>query len=67
MAFDFDMYKGELPGLPRLLRAAEEARSDAVVILKDGKLVGEWHFSREPQLLETMSVTKSIVNLPSGT
>ncbi|GEM_PF-173253 len=62
----FERYEGELPGLPELLRAAEEARSDAVVILKDGKLVGEWYFNGKPRLLETMSVTKSIVSLAIG-
>ena len=61
-----EMYGSELKGLSKLLEAAQEARSDAVVILKDGKLVGEWYFGKSPELIETMSVTKSIVNLAIG-
>ncbi len=50
----------------KLVARAEDARSDALVVMKDGKLVGEWHFGRPDGLIETMSMTKSIVNLAIG-
>lgn len=52
--------------LRKLLRAAEVAHSDAVVVWKDGRQVGAWHFGREPKKIEAMSATKSIVNLAVG-
>src|SRR4028118_2370346 len=32
--------------LERLVKRAEETHSDSLVILKDGKLVGEWRFGK---------------------
>jgi CubicO group peptidase (beta-lactamase class C family) len=52
--------------LEELRRAAEESGSDALVVLADGKLVGEWTFGRPAGRIETMSVTKSIVALAVG-
>jgi CubicO group peptidase (beta-lactamase class C family) len=52
--------------LDRLLDRARQSNSDAVVIMKDGKLVGEWHFGKAEGPIETMSATKSIVNLAVG-
>ena len=52
--------------LDRLLDRARQSNSDAVVILKDGVLVGEWHFGKPEGPIETMSATKSIVNLAVG-
>jgi CubicO group peptidase (beta-lactamase class C family) len=49
-----------------LLREAAAARSDAVVLLKDGRIVGEWFFDAEPGPIQTMSVTKSIVSIAIG-
>jgi len=52
--------------LDRLLDRARQSNSDAVVIMKDGALVGEWHFGKAEGPIETMSATKSIVNLAVG-
>jgi CubicO group peptidase (beta-lactamase class C family) len=52
--------------LDRLLDRAKQSNSDAVVIMKDGLLVGEWHFGKAEGPIETMSATKSIVNLAVG-
>ena len=52
--------------LERLVKRAEETHSDSLVILKDGKLVGEWRFGKPAEPIEVMSVTKSVVNLAIG-
>jgi CubicO group peptidase (beta-lactamase class C family) len=52
--------------LQQLLRAAEAAHSDAVVVWKDGQKVGAWYFGKSPKRIEAMSATKSIVNLAIG-
>jgi CubicO group peptidase (beta-lactamase class C family) len=52
--------------LKRLLAAAEAAHSDAVVIWKDGRLVGSWHFGKPDVPIEAMSATKSIASLAVG-
>lgn len=52
--------------LDRLLERAHESQSDAVVIVKDGKLVGEWYFGKPRGPIEAMSATKSIVGLAVG-
>jgi CubicO group peptidase (beta-lactamase class C family) len=52
--------------LDRLVKRAEETHSDALVILQDGKLVGDWRFGKPAGPIETMSVTKSVVNLAIG-
>jgi CubicO group peptidase (beta-lactamase class C family) len=56
----------DAPALQRLLRAAEAAHSDAVVVWKDGRKVGSWYFGKKPNRIEAMSATKSIVNLAIG-
>lgn len=52
--------------LERLLTAARDAHSDALVVLHDGQLVGAWHSGGRSRRIEAMSVTKSIVNLAIG-
>jgi CubicO group peptidase (beta-lactamase class C family) len=52
--------------LRKLKIRAEEAGSDAVVSLKDGRLVADWDFGRERGPIEAMSATKSIVSLAIG-
>jgi CubicO group peptidase (beta-lactamase class C family) len=52
--------------LEPLLKRAEETHSDAVVVMHEGELVGVWRFGKPKQLIHTMSVTKSIVNLAVG-
>ncbi|MFP2906276.1 serine hydrolase domain-containing protein [Pyxidicoccus sp. 3LFB2] len=49
--------------LARLLEDAKASQSSCVVILKNGKLVGEWSFGKAPTRIEAMSVTKSVVGL----
>jgi CubicO group peptidase (beta-lactamase class C family) len=52
--------------LAKLKVGAEKANSDAVVIVKDGKLVADWTFGKRVGPIEAMSATKSIVNLAVG-
>src|SRR5262245_54584241 len=52
--------------LDRLLERAHESKSDAVIIFKDGRLVGEWYFGKPRGPIEAMSATKSIVGLAVG-
>ena len=52
--------------LERLVKRAEETHSDALVILKDGKLVGDWRFGKPAEPIEAMSVTKSVASLAIG-
>lgn len=52
--------------LKRFLAAAERAHSDAVVVWKDGRLVGSWHFGKPPVPIEAMSATKSVASLAVG-
>lgn len=52
--------------LERLLAAARAANSDAVVVLRDGEVVGAWYALGQRRLIEAMSATKSIVNLAVG-
>lgn len=52
--------------LGRLLDAAWRANSDAVVVLHDGELVGEWYKGGASKRIEAMSVTKSVANLAIG-
>jgi len=52
--------------LDRLIIAAQEAHSDALVIWKDGKPYSEWYFGKEPTKIEAMSITKAVVNLAIG-
>lgn len=52
--------------LERLVKKAEATHSDSLVILKDGKLVGDWRFGKPAEPIEAMSVTKSIASLAIG-
>ena len=54
------------PALDRLKTRAEKSGSDAVVVIKDGKLVANWNFGTPAGPIEAMSATKSIVNLAVG-
>ncbi len=51
------------PALERLAVFAAEADSDAVVILKDGKLVMDRTFGHERRPIHAMSITKAVVSL----
>lgn len=52
--------------LRELLERAEAAHSSAVVILRHGRLVGDWYFGGASAVTETMSATKSITSLAIG-
>jgi len=52
--------------LAELLKEAEAHRTSGLVVLRDGKLVGEWYFGQRKQRIEAMSATKSIVSLAVG-
>lgn len=49
-----------------LVARAEKANSDALVLLKNGRLVGEWYFGKDPGPIQTMSATKSVVSMAIG-
>jgi len=52
--------------LDELVNGARESGSDALVVVKNGRLVGEWYFDEEQGPIESMSATKSIVGLAIG-
>lgn len=52
--------------LGKLMARAVESKSDAIIILKNGKLVTESYFDKPRTKIEAMSATKSIVNLAIG-
>jgi len=52
--------------LDRLVKRAAETHSDSLVVLRDGKLVGDWRFGKPQEPIEIMSVTKSVANLAIG-
>ena len=52
--------------LDALRKRAEETKSDTVLILRDGKVFADWAFHGAVGPIETMSATKSVVNLAVG-
>lgn len=56
----------DLEALDRLVRRAGETNTDALVILANGRLVGDWRFGKPARPIEAMSATKSVVNLAIG-
>ena len=56
----------DVKALDRLRRWSELMDSDAVVVIKDGKLVVNWTFDKKTGPIEAMSATKSIVGLAVG-
>lgn len=52
--------------LARLVRAADSARSDAVVVARCDELVGDWRFGRPAAPIHAMSVTKAVLGLTVG-
>lgn len=52
--------------LAAFVKAAEDAGSSALVVLRHGKVVGEWYFGGETQRIESMSATKGVVALAIG-
>jgi CubicO group peptidase (beta-lactamase class C family) len=54
------------PVLADLLDTARETHSDALFVTVGGKVAIDWSSTAEPQLIDTMSVTKSVVALAIG-
>ncbi len=52
--------------LDTLIYHANDTHSDAIVIMKDGKMVGSWYSGGYTRKIQTMSITKSIANLAIG-
>jgi CubicO group peptidase (beta-lactamase class C family) len=52
--------------LTHLLLRANLFHSDAVVILKDGRQVGDWRFGRPAEPIEVSSITQSVAGLAIG-
>jgi len=52
--------------LETLLKRGAESHSDAIVIIKDDQVVGQWYFGKPQALIEIQSDTKSIVALAIG-
>ena len=52
--------------LERLKARAEAEGSDAVVVVKDGRLIADWDFGKKRGPIEAMSATKSVVSLAIG-
>lgn len=52
--------------LNRLLDEAEATHTTALAIRHEDGLVGEWYLDGAPQPIETMSVTKAVLNLAVG-
>lgn len=52
--------------LQELVDSARATRSDAFVVLKNGRVIAEWYSPAGPRPIQTMSATKSIVGLAIG-
>jgi CubicO group peptidase (beta-lactamase class C family) len=52
--------------LQNLIDGAKASRSDALVVIHDGKTVAEWTNDKPSRMIETMSVTKSVVSMAIG-
>lgn len=52
--------------LADLLRRGADSHSDAIVIIKNDEVVGQWYFGKPQVPIETMSATKSIAALAIG-
>lgn len=52
--------------LADLLKQGAVSHSNAIVIIKDDEIVGQWYFGKPPVPIEAMSATKSIAALAIG-
>ena len=50
----------------QLIDSARVTNSDAIVVMRNGKVIGEWYSDSGRVPIQTMSVTKSIVGLAIG-
>lgn len=56
----------EPAALDQLIELAEQTKSDALVVIADGKLICHRTFGKKASPIETMSCTKSIVSMAIG-
>lgn len=56
----------DLDAVAKLVKACGESNTSSLIILKDGKLVGEWFFDGWTRRIETQSASKSLVSLAIG-
>lgn len=68
---DFTMAAPETQGVKRaalmaLRQRAEVTHSDAVVILKEGKVIADWAFGTPRTAIDSMSITKLVAGLSAG-
>ena len=52
--------------LDKILQRAKQTHSNAVLVIKDGKTVGEYYAGNKNEKIQLMSCTKSIVSLAIG-
>lgn len=52
--------------LDKILLRAKETNSDSVLIMQNGKIIGEYYSGKKDEKIELMSCTKSIVSLAIG-
>ena len=52
--------------LASLLKRGADSHSDAIVIIKDDQVVGQWYFGKPQMVIEAQSATKSIAALAIG-
>ncbi|MBL8951718.1 MAG: serine hydrolase [Myxococcaceae bacterium] len=52
--------------LQALVQRAEKARTTGLVVLKDGKLVGDWYFAEWSRPTDTMGATSAVLALGVG-
>jgi CubicO group peptidase (beta-lactamase class C family) len=52
--------------LARLMDGAKRTHSDTLLVMRNGKVLAEWHTGNAPEPIELMSVTKSVVALAVG-
>jgi len=53
--------------LARLVEDARASDSDALIVVKDDRLMGKWLFGKRDGPIQTMSITKSVLSLAVGT
>jgi CubicO group peptidase (beta-lactamase class C family) len=53
--------------LEQLVADSERRKSDGLVVIQHGKLLGEWTFGKPRGPIQTMSITKSVLSLAVGT
>ncbi len=56
----------EVASLARLKARAEAEGSDAVVVVKDGRILADWDFGKTRGAIHAMWATKSVISLAIG-